>query len=66
MDPKLRGGVAERSESDAGTSAGETTISLDPWKAYAGIWRDNPDFEAFLQQIAHMRSETDEAQIEES
>jgi len=32
----------------------------NPWKAFAGIWRDNPDFDAFLQEIKDARHEADQ------
>jgi hypothetical protein len=27
----------------------------NPWRAYAGIWKDHPDFDAFLENIAEYR-----------
>ncbi len=27
----------------------------NPWHAFAGIWRDHPDFDAFLKNIAEYR-----------
>jgi hypothetical protein len=27
----------------------------NPWQAFAGIWKDHPDFEAFLENIAAYR-----------
>jgi hypothetical protein len=29
----------------------------NPWLAYAGIWKDHPDFDDFLQNIAEYRRE---------
>src|SRR5262249_45600843 len=30
----------------------------NPWSAYAGIWKDHPDFDQFLQNIAEYRRST--------
>ena len=34
---------------------------LTAWKSFAGVWRDNPDFDAFLQEIKNARCEADQA-----
>jgi hypothetical protein len=31
----------------------------NPWKAFAGIWKDHPDFEAFRANIAAYRAKQD-------
>jgi hypothetical protein len=31
------------------------TSATNPWQAFAGIWHDHPDFDAFLQNIAEYR-----------
>ena len=31
----------------------------NPWKTFAGIWRDNPDFDAFCNEIKQLRGEAD-------
>jgi hypothetical protein len=33
----------------------------NPWVAYAGIWKDHPDWEAFKKNIADYRRRTDGA-----
>jgi hypothetical protein len=33
----------------------------NPWRKYAGIWKDNPDFDGFLDNIAEYRRTVDEA-----
>lgn len=35
-----------------------------PWVPYAGIWKDHPDFEAFLGNIADERRQLDQAESE--
>jgi hypothetical protein len=27
----------------------------NPWVAYAGVWKDHPDFDAFLENVAEYR-----------
>ncbi len=29
--------------------------ATNPWQAFAGIWKDHPDFDAFLENIAEYR-----------
>lgn len=31
----------------------------DAWSAFAGVWKDHPDFDAFLENIAEYRREID-------
>src|SRR5438876_11894262 len=31
----------------------------NPWVAYAGVWKDHPDFDDFLKNIAEYRRATD-------
>jgi hypothetical protein len=33
----------------------------NPWVKYAGIWKDHPDFDAFLENIAEYRRTANEA-----
>jgi hypothetical protein len=33
----------------------------NPWIEYAGIWKDHPDFDEFLENIAEYRRTVDEA-----
>ncbi|PYP82171.1 MAG: hypothetical protein DMF61_27130 [Blastocatellia bacterium AA13] len=33
----------------------------NPWLKYAGIWKDHPDFEVFLDNVAEYRRTVDEA-----
>jgi len=58
VDPTLRTELAER---DGNSAAPSATAQMNTWKTHAGIWRENPDFDAFLQEIAKLRRETDEA-----
>ena len=62
MDSKLKGGVAQRDENGAFSGADARANRRNAWKAYAGIWRENPDFEAFLNEIQKLRREADEAE----
>ena len=32
-----------------------TSADANPWKKFAGIWKDHPEFEAFLTDIATYR-----------
>ena len=34
----------------------------NPWRTYAGIWKDHPDFDEFLQSIADNRRSVDAAE----
>ncbi|ETX03346.1 type II toxin-antitoxin system HicB family antitoxin [Candidatus Entotheonella palauensis] len=36
-----------------------------PWIPYAGVWKDHPDFDAFLNNIANDRRRLDQAESEE-
>lgn len=36
-----------------------------PWTPYAGVWKDHPDFDAFLDNIANDRRQLDQAEPEE-
>ena len=51
----------ERPKSD---SSQEDTAreNRPPWREFAGIWQDNPDFDAFLQNVAELRRQSDEAE----
>ncbi len=62
MDPTSKSGVAERSEPEAADIMVEQMNRPNPWRAFAGIWLENPDFDAFLAQIQDLRRETDEAE----
>jgi hypothetical protein len=31
----------------------------NPWQAYAGIWKDHPDFEDFIENIVQYRRSVD-------
>jgi hypothetical protein len=33
--------------------------SSNPWQCFAGIWKDHPDFDAFLENIAEYRRSVD-------
>lgn len=33
----------------------------NPWVRYAGVWKDHPDFDAFLENIAEYRRDVDQA-----
>ena len=35
------------------------TPATNPWQAFAGIWKDHPDFDAFLENIAEYRRSVD-------
>ena len=34
----------------------------NPWIAHAGIWKDHPDFDEFLQNVAEYRRQVDAAE----
>jgi hypothetical protein len=36
--------------------------NCNPWQAFAGIWKDHPEFDAFLQNIADHRHAIDQAE----
>jgi hypothetical protein len=36
-------------------------VPSNPWRTFAGIWKDHPEFDAFLQNIARHRRAADEA-----
>jgi hypothetical protein len=35
------------------------TAGANPWQAFAGIWKDHPDYDAFLENIADYRRSID-------
>ena len=51
-------------ERPEGESSKEDAIheNRPPWREFAGIWQDNPDFDAFLQNVAALRRQSDEAE----
>ena len=51
---KTSSGVAD--ENGATDDKAGRTKRLNPWKMCAGIWRDNPDFDAFLKEIERLRA----------
>jgi len=61
MSSTSREDLAENKNPANGDAIDQTT-GLSPWKKFAGIWRENPDFDAFLQEIAELRRETDQAE----
>jgi hypothetical protein len=56
MKPSSIEGLVQ-TESDA-----ISKLAANPWKAFAGVWSDNPDFETFLDEIADVRHEADQAE----
>jgi hypothetical protein len=64
MDMTLQNEVADRGQNGVGSNGVETPPASRAWKTYAGIWRDNPDLEAFWRQIEETRREADEASTE--
>lgn len=47
---------------DLGTRKPEEQNGSKVWTTFAGIWRDNPDFDALLKEMADLRRETDQAE----
>src|SRR5438045_95453 len=37
------------------------TPTTNPWQAFAGIWKDHPEFDAFLENIAKYRRSVNRA-----
>ncbi len=35
------------------------TSGTNPWQAFAGVWKDHPDYDAFLENIAEYRRSVD-------
>jgi hypothetical protein len=33
----------------------------NPWQTFAGVWKDHPDFDAYLENIAEYRRSVDQA-----
>ena len=62
MDPTLR--ATERSKHEEAENRAEHPNRPNAWKTFAGIWRDNPDFDAFLKEIQDLRREANEAEKE--
>ena len=46
-------------DESAGRADNDATRA-NPWKTFAGIWRDNPDFDAFCDEIKRLRREADQ------
>jgi hypothetical protein len=57
MERTVRSGVQDRVEHEASNSSAES-----PWRSCAGIWRDNPDWNAFLKQLEEVRHEAEETE----
>jgi hypothetical protein len=36
---------------------------FNPWQAFAGVWKDHPDFDAFLENIAEHRRQMDPSDV---
>lgn len=34
----------------------------NPWKSFAGIWKENPDFDAFRENVAAYRADVNESE----
>ena len=64
MDRTLQSRLADGSQNEVASEAAATPHAGCAWKNYAGVWRNNPDFEAFLNQIEKIRREADEAEAE--
>ena len=62
MEPTLR--ATEASEHGETENIAEHPKRPNPWKIFAGIWRENPDFDAFLKEIQDLRREANEAEKE--
>jgi hypothetical protein len=45
-------------ESGTGTRARTRKLAANPWRTYAGIWRDNPDVDDLLKEIKAIRRES--------
>ena len=64
MDTTGKSDVAEQSESDAVEKASPHATGHNPWKTFAGIWRENPDFDEFLEQIKTLPRESNKVHTE--
>jgi len=62
MSSRSRGAVAQPREGDAAGRGSAGRKRPNPWRDYAGIWRENPDFGVLLREIEAVRRETAEAE----
>ena len=65
MDKTGKREVAEQNDTVAVESSLHPKGS-NPWKTFAGIWKQNPDFEEFLEQIKTLRQESNKVETEQS
>ena len=63
MDSISRGGVAQQGANDPANGIDVDANSRSPWRTHGGIWRENPDFDAFLKEIEKLRHENEDAEI---
>jgi hypothetical protein len=57
--------TSKTTENHASEQNSEQAVPVNPWKMFAGIWRDNPDFDAFQKEIESLRLESDATQPEQ-
>lgn len=62
MNSRARGPLARPNEFNAATRPKARNPRSNPWRAYAGIWRESPEFEAFRKEIDVIRREASEAE----
>lgn len=56
--------MVDRGQKEVPNNGAETPSGIRAWKTYAGVWRDNPDFEDLLKQIEEIRREADDIRAE--
>jgi hypothetical protein len=60
MNARSQDAVARSREPNAARRAKARHDRANPWRTYAGIWRENPQFDAFLKEVEAIRREASE------
>jgi len=63
MNSTSRSAVEQRNKGKMGRGGNAQAKHPSPWRTYAGIWRENPDFGGFIKEIEGLRRESDEAEL---
>ena len=56
--------MAQQGANDPANGIDVDANSRSPWRTHGGIWRENPDFDAFLKEIQDLRRAANEAEKE--
>ena len=66
MDSALKRPVPQRGKNKDANDAVRKQNREKAWRTHAGIWRENPEFEAFVKEIEKNRGEVNPAKAKPS